>query len=709
MSAPKKKKTKAQIAREGRAHADYVAAASRERSLQKRDIGPIPPIANLRRRNECKKSLRLFCETYNPEPFYLEWSPDHLRVIQAIERSVKGGYLQAFAMPRGSGKTTLCRMAILWAASYALTPYPFLIGATAAKAEESLDAIKTWIRYLQKYAADFPEISVAAIALGGIANRQSGQLCLGESTSIHWEKDRLALPRVPKPKNLRCRGKWAPSAGIVIGCSGLTGDGIRGSLFTLPSGQQVRPSLVLIDDPQTDESAGSPAQNEVRLGLLNGAVLGLAGPRKSISGVMPCTVIRPGDMADQILDRKKNPLWRGIRTKLLKTMPKNLDAWEKYCEIYRECMGRDDPDITPANEYYEAHRKELDEGAEESWPERKLPTEVSAIQHAMNLYARDKTSFFAEYQNQPLDLSASANHPLRLTKSVLEKKLSGVPRGVIPKECEHITAFIDVGGDVFHWMISAWTEQLAGGVVDYGPFPEQPTKYFVKENVPRPLSWKFPGMDQDAYLLAALNQLVEQILSRTFMREDNRAMTVEKIFVDVRWGDKNSLLKSWCRRHPHHGRLLHASQGYGISAAKMPIDDYNKKDEIKRGDHWRMPVKNGDVWMAFDANYWKRKAAERLVLPIGTHGAWIIFGSDPAEHSMLFDHFCVENPVDVTANQRTVTEWIVKGGVVNNDYWDCLVGSAVGASLLGCTIPGMEREQKRNRVPLAELARRARN
>ena len=31
-------------------------------------------------------------------------------------------------------------------------------------------------------------------------------------------------------------------------------------------------------------------------------MLGLAGPGKKISGIMPCTVIRPGDMADRILD-----------------------------------------------------------------------------------------------------------------------------------------------------------------------------------------------------------------------------------------------------------------------------------------------------------------------------------------------------------------------------------------------------------------------
>lgn len=678
-----------------------------------RDIGSINKIANVRRRNSCRKSLRLFCETYNPEPFYLAWSSDHLRAISAIERSVSGGFLQAFAMPRGSGKTTLCRMAVLWAASYALTPYPFLIGATAAKAEDSLDAIKTWIRYLPDYAADFPEISQAAIALAGIANRQSGQLCLGQPTGIKWEKDRLVFPRVPKPDNLRCRGMWSPTSGLVIGCSGLTGEGIRGSLFTLTTGAQIRPSLVLIDDPQTDESASSPSQNESRYSLLTGAVLGMAGPGKTISGVMPCTVIRPNDMADKILDRKLNPLWRGIRTALLKSMPANMDKWEPYLEIYRECMGRDEPDIMPANAYYLDHRDELDAGAEASWPQRKLPEEISAIQHAMNLYARDRAAFFAEYQNQPLDLSPAANHQLRLKPEALAAKLNRVKRGRVPKECEHLTAYIDVGGELLYWVASAWSRSLAGSIVDYGMLPEQPSRYVVKENVPVPLAALFPGMVQDAYLLAALEQLVANLIGRQFAREDGRVMTVEKILVDIKWGDKNKLLRSWCRRHPHHGRIVHAAQGYGFGATRIPMADF-KPDGARRGEHWRIgPPKNGDIWVTIDTNWWKSLAANRLLLPLGTPGAWSVFGDDPKEHAMFFDHCCEEWPDEITSKEqnRTVTEWKNKGGVVNNDFWDCLVGTAVGASMLGCRSPEWGEETKRrigNRPSAAQLAAAAR-
>jgi hypothetical protein len=164
----------------------------------------------------------------------------------------------------------------------------------------------------------------------------------------------------------------------------------------------VRPDLVLLDDPQTHESAHSQTQNAPASSSSAADVLGMAGPGKTISAVMPCTVIAPGDFVDRILDRSKHPLWRGERTRMLRSMPTDLDAWERYFEVYARCAQREPPDFAEANAYYLAHRAELDAGAEASWPERKLPGEVSAVQHAMHLYFRDRRAFFAEYQNDPL-------------------------------------------------------------------------------------------------------------------------------------------------------------------------------------------------------------------------------------------------------------------------------------------------------------------
>ena len=47
--------------------------------------------------------------------------------------------------------------------------------------------------------------------------------------------------------------------------------------------------------------------------MLAGVTFSLAGPGKKIAGIMPCTVVRLGDMADEILDRELHPEWQGER------------------------------------------------------------------------------------------------------------------------------------------------------------------------------------------------------------------------------------------------------------------------------------------------------------------------------------------------------------------------------------------------------------
>src|SRR5262245_28855847 len=154
-------------------------------------------------------------------------------------------------------------------------------------------------------------------------------------------------------------------------------------------GRSVRPTLVVLDDPQTDESARSLSQCAARESILAGAVLGLAGPGKKISGIMPCTVIKPRDMADHILDRDLHPEWNGERTKMVYAFPTLDPLWKRYAEIRAESYraGREGEEAT---ELYRVNRAAMDEGAVVAWPERFEKGELSALQHVMNLKLRDE-------------------------------------------------------------------------------------------------------------------------------------------------------------------------------------------------------------------------------------------------------------------------------------------------------------------------------
>jgi len=637
-----------------------------------RDIGPTPDIANPKRRKRCERSLKRFCEVYNQATFCWPWSPDLLDVIETIEQSVVHGGLSAIALPRGGGKSSLCRMAVLWATSYGHVLYVYMIGANALRAGENLEAIKIWMRTLEPYGEDFPEITRATRYVRGQANRAQGMQCNGQETFFRWEQERIVLPRVPPPPNSGEASPWAKTSGIVIGTSGLTGEGIRGSLYAHPDGRSVRPDLVLLDDPQTDESAASPLQNDTRFRLITGAVLGMAGPGKQIAAVMPCTVIRPGDMADKVLNRKENPLWRGIRRKMLTAMPADMAAWEPYFEVFRSCMGQAKPDIRPANKYYRKHRKELDAGAVPTWKSRRLSDEVSPVQHAMDLYCRlGRAAFMAEYQNDPEDERA-AN--AKITAAMVARKTNGLARGIIPKSAEFVSAYIDVHGRVLYYVVTAWSNPLAGSVINYGTYPRQPVTYFSQASAPvgmDDLATQQGGLTEEARLLAGLQTLTDALLAGVYRREDGAEMAIGQILIDARWGQQNELVKQFCRRQTHGGRVL-AAQGYGSGTRKPPLRTLPLKPGTRDGTYWRIaPPTAGNRWVTIDANAAKTLCANRLAMPLGTYGGIDLFGTEPQEHALFADHCVSEAPEEITATGLTYEVWNWLLPHLDNHYWDC--------------------------------------
>ena len=97
----------------------------------------------------------------------------------------------------------------------------------------------------------------------------------------------------------------------------------------------------------------SPLQTSERLEIINGAIRGLAGPNHRTAIIIPCTVIRAGDLADKLLDRQTNPHWHGERTKMVYQFPGNAKPWAEYAKIRQESL-RADGDGREATEFYRA-------------------------------------------------------------------------------------------------------------------------------------------------------------------------------------------------------------------------------------------------------------------------------------------------------------------------------------------------------------------
>jgi len=651
---------------------DQQAERSRERSAAGRDIGPLPPVANQVRKDHCRHDLRSFCETYLAQRFPLAWSNDHLTCIAKMQTAIVDGGQFAFAMPRGSGKTSLAEAGAMFALLYGHRRFVALVGASEDAAKEMLLSIKTEFEQNDLLDEDFPEVVYPIRSLQGINNRASGQTLSGQRTLVAWTDTRAVLPTVA----------GSPASGSRLRVAGITGR-VRGMKATTASGESIRPDFAIVDDPQTDESATSPAQNSKREAVLNGAILGLAGPTKKIACFVPCTVIAPGDMADRTLDRQRNPVWQGERSKMVLAWPVNQDLWDKYADM-RKSSQRNGGKGEEANAFYAENRAAMDAGAKVSWAERFDADEVSAIQNAMNLRIdRGTRAFAAEFQNdpEPVEIAGMVED---LDADAITKKLNRAKRGVVPPDCTRLTAFVDVGGGVLFYVVCAWNESFGGCIVDYGTCPRQNRSYFAAVDARPALADLFPRHDDTARVYAGLKATVEAVVGRPYPRAGGGELRVGICMVDTGW--LPDTVYAFCRESAL-AALLMPGRGYGIGAGATPMSQWTSRPgEGRPGWFWRKTPTTGSgrgSHVIYDTNHWKSFVASRLLTPAGGAGSLSLFGEDPAVHQLLADHLTAEYRVRTCGHGREVDEWKARVGRPDNHWWDCLVGCAVGASVLG--------------------------
>lgn len=669
---------------------------------------------DLKRRRACRENLSLFLRTYFPRSFPWPWSPDHIRIIERLETCIVKGGLFALAMPRGGGKTTICMRAVLWAMLYGYRRFATLVGATEKHAVSLIKGIKTELLFNELLAEDFQDSICCIRALDNETRRAQSQLFDGRVTMIEWGADQVGFPIVPDRLYRECGSyfeakdgedieEWQDVGGSVIRVAALTG-AIRGPQKTLPSGTILRPDLVILDDPQTRESARSVEQTKVRSDIINGDVKFLAGPGQKIAIAMPCTVIQEGDLADTYLDRKKHPEWTGVKTKLLTTLPVNEKLWEEYAKI-RNVELENGRDISAATAFYRQHQAEMDAGADASWAERHNNDEISAIQHAMNLKIEDPDSFFAEYQNEPR--RAEEGETIAVQSDLIQRKLHGFARGAVPLTAQWLTGMIDVQDHALYWMVAAWASDFTGWIVDYGCWPEQKTAYYVYSKLQNKLGRQYPNHGREGAILAGLNELSAKLIERQWLRLDATVMRLDRLLVDS--GHEMDLVFNFCRAS-RYGSVLMPSRGVGITAAHKPMTDYDTKNGDRVGHNWVIPRadKRHLRTLRYDTNYWKSFLHKHFAVALGDPGSLSLFGREPGLHRMVAEQLTAEEPVKTFGQGREVWQWKLLVGR-DNHLLDTAVGCAAAASMLGASMAGLRghKRQARARVSLAELKARA--
>lgn len=656
------------------ANAKRAAAAGARRAdrADDREIGPIPAVANPARRATCRENFERFCREYFPELFTFAFSEAHLRLIRTAESVARFGGRYAQAFPRGFGKTTLCEIAALWAILYGYSRYVVIVGADEGAGGQNIDNIIAQLQENDALLEDFPEACFPIRKLEGIKQRAAGQTSGGERTKIGIKADRIILPSV----RVQTEGgalALAATADATIQSRGLTGR-IRGLGRTVTGGKKIRPDLVLIDDPQTDQSAESETETNKREGVIKSTIMRLAGPGKEIRALMPMTVIRHGDLAHRFLDGQRNPAWIADRVPMLETLPTE-QALKVWLEEYREFRARCDKETRAAKcaEFYLAHRAEMSAGAKATWEELHNRDdgvrEVDALQHAMNIWVDDgKETFLSECQNAPEDpLSDPAS---RLDADEVAKRLTRTKRGEVPPDANLLTAFVDCGkggASNMHFVVIAWNDKCATGTaIDYGTVEA---------------GWKAAKDGVDEELRRVLTLVCKRILDAEFLDSGGNRFRVEALAIDAGW--KMDAVCRFCRECAWEDRVV-PSRGEGV----QPGREFRYVKPYRSGDHWRLAPTNltkkgGQRVFTYDANYWKDWTFERWRTALGSRGRLAIFGDDFLAHWTFAEEVAGEfRELVIAGNGMACNLWKPRPGR-SNHFWDCCVGNSALANKQG--------------------------
>jgi hypothetical protein len=636
----------------------------KERMRDSRKMPYIEESKLIKIREKYRYNLEGFLLNCMPRTFNMPFADCHREVIKGLQHAVLHGGNKAVALPRGTGKTSIAIGATIWAILYGHVRFGAVVAADQDAANKILQSIKTELWLSDGIGKLWPYLQSYLATGDGDGNKYRHILNDdGSPPLIKWGANVLKLPSVPE--EYKC--EWS---GAVIQCKGLT-SGVRGMQYKLPDGTTLRPSLALIDDPQTKDSARSQSQTDTREEIVEADIMGLAGPDKAISAFMLCTPIEPNDMAMRYLDNKIHGDWNGTHVPMIIKFPDAVDTlWEEYRILYMKALqGGEIPD--KAYDYYLENRDAMDLGGIVYWEARKQDTEHSALQSAMNLRFKRGNAFLTEYQCEPV--YRNAGKPYQIDEIQVMEKCNGFNRLFLPKDCKIIVTGTDINYSGLNTTVVGSTNDAVRYIADYQTFPGNGKDLYDPSRRKK--------SDSDLAAIArALDEHIPAIASARYMR-DGKLVPPDLILIDC--GNWMDLVFRWCQMNRAKlGGMVFPSRGRSASKYRpsqlvgQPGDGWHVADWKNRG---RVLVHNSDAW--------RMRTQQAFIVPNAVPGSVSLFGKLPHTHKTFADEICAEildEYIEETDGGNVFYKWTNKVGV-RNDKLDSTTMAFAGLSYMGAS------------------------
>ncbi len=305
----------------------------------------------------------------------------------------------------------------------------------------------------------------------------------------------------------------------------------------------------------------------------------------------------------------------------------------------------------------------------------------------------------AEMQNDPKPPAIAGEQTLSADE--IARKVNGRAAGDVPSTCNHITAFIDCHDALLYYVVSAWEEDMSGYCLNYGSYPDQQRHYYTLADARPTLQDVHQGGGKEGAIFAGLETLITRLLSRQWQRDDGTFIQIGRLLIDS--GYLPDIVAGVIRKTGQTAIAI-PSKGIGITAGNKPFSEYDRHAGDQIGHYWRIPAPCAPRELRavhFDSNYWKSLFHGRLSVIMGGRGCYSLYGDQRTDHQLIADHLSAEYRVETQGRGRTVWEWKTKPGKPDNHLFDAAIGTAVAASMLGCSLPGsMSAPATQQRTPL---------
>ncbi len=615
----------------------------------------IPECKNSARREACLDDPERFLKTYFPRVYRLSFGTDHRFMIGAILDIATTGGRQAVAAPRSRGKTEIVKGMALYSMLRGLSRFILPIAATTALAERLYQDIKRKIATNEMLLEDFPEVCWPVRCLDGAPQRASKQHVDGVKTNIVWSGDYCRFADVP----------GSPYGGVKMAYYGLD------AAFRGVNIDGDRPDFVIVDDPETKESAKSQLQIEDRENTLDKDIAGLVSQDGRMAIMVITTTQNCFCLSARLTDPKIKPAYNGRRFGLIESWPANLELWDEYIAIRQASQQKGDRHGAEAVDFYIANREAMDAGVKmiadhftEIEDESGRPMVLSAIQQAYNKIADTNLSAFkTEYQNDPDP--EEQPETTGLTAGRVASRVSGMNQGDYHTDTEFVTVGLDVGKYYSHWVKIGWHGNAIGHIVDYG----------VMET---------PGMMAATNDKAVMTALIPALAQwRTDITADGK---LDFCLIDS--GDYTEAVYEFVRQVG--GTPFAASKGWDQGRFRLPNEGPGKRPFIEAyAAH--QPAER--LWLYnVNTEHWKQWTQERFVTATFddqnqfNDGTLSLYASTDRKRHLSFSHHIVaeERRETFVPGRGMIRKWVVLSK--NNHYLDAAALACAAAGVLGVRI-----------------------